>query len=353
MNSRPEDYSPPPSAGPSGACRGPDGFPANSHFSSFFIDDILSGEGRLGRKAQTSRPYRPVPLHSSAISPLPSPPSSPVDPWPAPGPPSAVTPDALALDGGGVLADYRLLPPPFALFHQNVMTPSPHQNHLQHHNHPQPHQRHPLHRHHGVPESPHCQRQPHGVGAFVHFHPHSGATSYLDPYNDSSSKGVGCERWASLQCHMLALRQGRGLPHASPAAGAMLSLCSSKRKGGQVRFSPDQTTALERRFGGHKYLSPEERRILAQDLKLTDRQVKTWFQNRRAKWRRASQTSSPSSPVVSMDSRRAISLPETLAGGVIASRKSTTSSGKGDEAKGAESDFEDEVFQEEKTGSAG
>ncbi|XP_049786011.1 hematopoietically-expressed homeobox protein HHEX homolog [Schistocerca cancellata] len=65
----------------------------------------------------------------------------------------------------------------------------------------------------------------------------------------------------------------------------------AKRKGGQVRFTTEQTAALERRFCGHKYLSPEERRVLAAQLSLSDRQVKTWFQNRRAKWRRASQAS--------------------------------------------------------------
>ncbi|XP_041982945.1 homeobox protein OTX-like [Aricia agestis] len=59
-----------------------------------------------------------------------------------------------------------------------------------------------------------------------------------------------------------------------------------RRKGGQVRFSAAQTQALERRFSAAKYLSPDERRALAASLRLTDRQVKTWFQNRRAKWRR-------------------------------------------------------------------
>ncbi|XP_013186282.1 homeobox protein Hox-A7 [Amyelois transitella] len=59
-----------------------------------------------------------------------------------------------------------------------------------------------------------------------------------------------------------------------------------RRKGGQVRFSAAQTGALERRFGASKYLSPDERRALAASLRLSDRQVKTWFQNRRAKWRR-------------------------------------------------------------------
>ncbi|XP_069678915.1 hematopoietically-expressed homeobox protein hhex isoform X2 [Periplaneta americana] len=46
----------------------------------------------------------------------------------------------------------------------------------------------------------------------------------------------------------------------------------NKRKGGQVRFSAEQTATLERRFGQHKYLSPEERRHLAAQLKLSDRQ---------------------------------------------------------------------------------
>ncbi|KAF2896966.1 hypothetical protein ILUMI_09210 [Ignelater luminosus] len=72
---------------------------------------------------------------------------------------------------------------------------------------------------------------------------------------------------------------------------------SSKRKGGQVRFSTLQTDALEKRFNSHKYLSPEDRKLLADSLKLTDKQVKTWFQNRRAKWRRSNSTSSSTSTI--------------------------------------------------------
>ncbi|XP_042193051.1 hematopoietically-expressed homeobox protein hhex [Callorhinchus milii] len=62
-----------------------------------------------------------------------------------------------------------------------------------------------------------------------------------------------------------------------------------KRKGGQVRFSNDQTIELEKKFETQKYLSPPERKRLAKMLQLTERQVKTWFQNRRAKWRRLKQ----------------------------------------------------------------
>ncbi|VDO26241.1 unnamed protein product, partial [Haemonchus placei] len=59
-----------------------------------------------------------------------------------------------------------------------------------------------------------------------------------------------------------------------------------KRKGGQIRFTNEQTDALENKFDNHKYLSPQERKKLARSLSLSERQVKTWFQNRRAKWRR-------------------------------------------------------------------
>ncbi|GBP76309.1 Hematopoietically-expressed homeobox protein hhex [Eumeta japonica] len=70
-------------------------------------------------------------------------------------------------------------------------------------------------------------------------------------------------------------------------AGKGLWGCGGRRKGGQVRFSAAQTGALERRFATAKYLSPDERRALATSLRLSDRQVKTWYQNRRAKWRRS------------------------------------------------------------------
>ncbi|CAJ0583604.1 unnamed protein product, partial [Mesorhabditis spiculigera] len=59
-----------------------------------------------------------------------------------------------------------------------------------------------------------------------------------------------------------------------------------KRKGGQIRFTNEQTDALEHKFDAHKYLNPSERKKLAKALSLSERQVKTWFQNRRAKWRR-------------------------------------------------------------------
>ena len=49
-----------------------------------------------------------------------------------------------------------------------------------------------------------------------------------------------------------------------------------KRKGGQVRFSNDQTIELEKKFETQKYLSPPERKRLAKMLQLSERQVTTY-----------------------------------------------------------------------------
>lgn len=50
-----------------------------------------------------------------------------------------------------------------------------------------------------------------------------------------------------------------------------------KRKGGQVRFSNEQTSELEKKFEDQKYLSPPERKKLAKSLQLTERQVMFFF----------------------------------------------------------------------------
>ena len=43
---------------------------------------------------------------------------------------------------------------------------------------------------------------------------------------------------------------------------------------------------LEKRFSGQKYLSNPERAGLAKALGLSQIQVKTWYQNRRMKWKK-------------------------------------------------------------------
>ncbi|ROT61528.1 NK3 homeobox 2-like [Penaeus vannamei] len=59
-----------------------------------------------------------------------------------------------------------------------------------------------------------------------------------------------------------------------------------RKKRCRAAFSHAQVFELERRFAHQRYLSGPERADLAQALKLTEQQVKIWFQNRRYKTKR-------------------------------------------------------------------
>ena len=58
-----------------------------------------------------------------------------------------------------------------------------------------------------------------------------------------------------------------------------------KKKKPRTSFTRLQICELEKRFHRQKYLASAERAALAKALKMTDAHVKTWFQNRRTKWR--------------------------------------------------------------------
>ncbi|KAJ8316156.1 hypothetical protein KUTeg_006170 [Tegillarca granosa] len=51
-------------------------------------------------------------------------------------------------------------------------------------------------------------------------------------------------------------------------------------------FTELQLVGLEKKFETHKYLSTPDRMELAEMLGLTQVQVKTWYQNRRMKWKK-------------------------------------------------------------------
>ncbi|XP_018396474.1 PREDICTED: homeobox protein Nkx-2.5-like [Cyphomyrmex costatus] len=63
----------------------------------------------------------------------------------------------------------------------------------------------------------------------------------------------------------------------------------NRKKRSRAAFSHAQVYELERRFAAQKYLSGPERADLARGLKLTETQVKIWFQNRRYKTKRRQQ----------------------------------------------------------------
>uniref|UniRef100_A0A670ZBR6 Homeobox domain-containing protein n=1 Tax=Pseudonaja textilis TaxID=8673 RepID=A0A670ZBR6_PSETE len=54
----------------------------------------------------------------------------------------------------------------------------------------------------------------------------------------------------------------------------------------RTAFSQEQLEILHHRFQSQKYLSPQQIQELAAALKLTYKQVKTWFQNQRMKFKR-------------------------------------------------------------------
>ncbi|VDK43580.1 unnamed protein product [Anisakis simplex] len=88
--------------------------------------------------------------------------------------------------------------------------------------------------------------------------------------------------------------------HSSPAIVSLPSTTSNIRRVGhpyqsrapakhkkpRTSFSKKQVALLEDRFLSQKYLASTERASLAIELDMSDAQVKTWFQNRRTKWRR-------------------------------------------------------------------
>lgn len=73
-----------------------------------------------------------------------------------------------------------------------------------------------------------------------------------------------------------------------PSLPCASSLSSSSPRAKRVRtiFSAEQLERLEAEFARQQYMVGPERLVLAASLRLSESQVKVWFQNRRIKWRK-------------------------------------------------------------------
>lgn len=82
------------------------------------------------------------------------------------------------------------------------------------------------------------------------------------------------------------------LDTSCPSTSESSSFSSAgKQKRSRAAFTHLQVLELEKKFNHQKYLSAPERAHLASTLRLTETQVKIWFQNRRYKTKRKQQTS--------------------------------------------------------------
>lgn len=77
----------------------------------------------------------------------------------------------------------------------------------------------------------------------------------------------------------------------SSSSDSNSSSSTGKQKRSRAAFTHLQVLELEKKFNHQKYLSAPERAHLASTLRLTETQVKIWFQNRRYKTKRKQQAS--------------------------------------------------------------
>nr|XP_033799321.1 homeobox protein vent1-like [Geotrypetes seraphini] len=119
----------------------------------------------------------------------------------------------------------------------------------------------------------------------------------LSPGETASLAGAGpsCSSGADSGYESETCRSDCTSPEREPADEVPATAEESCRLRRRLRtaFSAQQLSTLEKTFCQQKYLRANERHRLADRLKLSEVQIKTWFQNRRMKMKRQMQDTSP------------------------------------------------------------
>lgn len=110
-----------------------------------------------------------------------------------------------------------------------------------------------------------------------------------------------------------------------------------KPRRARTAFTYEQISALEQKFKVTRYLSVFERSNLAASLKLTETQVKIWFQNRRTKWKKQHPGAEPTSQAPSQPLNGGTSGEPVSTGRTASSSTSSTAAIGTATASGAES----------------
>ncbi|XP_023671254.1 T-cell leukemia homeobox protein 3-like isoform X1 [Paramormyrops kingsleyae] len=132
--------------------------------------------------------------------------------------------------------------------------------------------------HRPVPPAPRPPVDTHHTGIAPGVAGVGNADCFAFPWMENNRRFAKDRLTAALSAFAVSRRVGHPYQNRTPP----------KRKKPRTSFSRLQVCELEKRFHRQKYLASAERGSFAKALQMTDAQVKTWFQNRRTKWRRQS-----------------------------------------------------------------
>lgn len=111
----------------------------------------------------------------------------------------------------------------------------------------------------------------------------STSSSDLDEFSCSSSGSAPC---SPPPIHATSTQQKMTNSIATTATPPRSKNKKAFSKKSRTAFTSSQLSELEKRFNQQKYLTKLDRCLLAQSLGLTEKHIKTWYQNRRTKWKK-------------------------------------------------------------------